>query len=145
MYVDCYNFFLFCKISTLKMVLRVRHEGLRNNTFIFKIQIKYKWMINLLLHPDSHTVHSQVRHLFGRCEIVTSMAFVKEITNKICLVINQMAFKIVYWSPTRIGAGGELLWIRYWTSGFHKLLGNYRVSKQLGISQVVLSSMELVS
>jgi hypothetical protein len=28
--------------------------------------------------------------------------------------------------------------------GFHKMLGNYRVSKQLGISQVVLSSMELV-
>jgi hypothetical protein len=31
------------------------------------------------------------------------------------------------------------------TFGFHKLLGNYRVSKQLGISGVVLSSMELVS
>jgi hypothetical protein len=45
----------------------------------------------------------------------------------------------------RIGTGGELLWIRYWTFGLHKLLGNYRVSKQLGISRVVLSSMELVS
>jgi hypothetical protein len=32
----------------------------------------------------------------------------------------------------RIGTGGELLWIRYWTLGFHKMLGNYRVSKQLG-------------
>jgi hypothetical protein len=28
---------------------------------------------------------------------------------------------------------------------FHKMLGNSRVSKQLGISRVVLSSMELVS
>jgi hypothetical protein len=28
---------------------------------------------------------------------------------------------------------------------FHEILGNYRVSKQLGISGVVLSSMELVS
>jgi hypothetical protein len=45
----------------------------------------------------------------------------------------------------RIGTGGKLLWIRYWTFGFHKLLANYRVSKKLGISQVVLSSMELVS
>jgi hypothetical protein len=45
----------------------------------------------------------------------------------------------------RIGTGGELLWIRYWTFGFHKMLGNYRVSKQLGISGVVFSSMDLVS
>jgi hypothetical protein len=45
----------------------------------------------------------------------------------------------------RIGAGVELLWIRYWTLGFHKMLQNYRVSKQQGISRVVLSSMELVS
>jgi hypothetical protein len=40
----------------------------------------------------------------------------------------------------RIGTGGELFWIRYWTIGFHKLLGNHGVSKQLGISRVVLSS-----
>jgi hypothetical protein len=44
----------------------------------------------------------------------------------------------------RMGTGGELLWIRYWTFGFHQILGNYRVSKQLGISRVVLSFMELV-
>jgi hypothetical protein len=44
----------------------------------------------------------------------------------------------------RIGTGGELLWIRYWTFGIHKMLGNYRVSKQLGISEVVLSCMDLV-
>jgi hypothetical protein len=44
----------------------------------------------------------------------------------------------------RIGTSGELLWIRYWTFGFHKMPGNYRVSKQLGISGVALSSMELV-
>jgi hypothetical protein len=43
----------------------------------------------------------------------------------------------------KIGTSGGFLWIRYWTFGFHKLLGNY-VSKQLGISRVVLSSMELV-
>jgi hypothetical protein len=41
----------------------------------------------------------------------------------------------------RIGTGGELLWIRYWALWFHKMLGNYRVSKQLGISRVVLSSI----
>jgi hypothetical protein len=29
--------------------------------------------------------------------------------------------------------------------GFHKMLGNYRVSKELGISRVVLSSIELFS
>jgi hypothetical protein len=29
--------------------------------------------------------------------------------------------------------------------GFNKMLGNYRVSKQLGICRVVLSSTELVS
>jgi hypothetical protein len=29
-------------------------------------------------------------------------------------------------------------------SGSNKMLGNYRVSKQLGISRVVLSSIELV-
>jgi hypothetical protein len=45
----------------------------------------------------------------------------------------------------RIGTGGELLCIRYRTFGFHEMLGNYRVSKQLGTSRVVLSSMELVS
>jgi hypothetical protein len=28
----------------------------------------------------------------------------------------------------RLGTGGELLWIRYWTFGFHEMLGNYRVS-----------------
>jgi hypothetical protein len=42
-------------------------------------------------------------------------------------------------------ADGELLWIRLWIFGFHKMLGNYRASKQLGISRVVLSSMQLVS
>jgi hypothetical protein len=40
----------------------------------------------------------------------------------------------------RIGTGGELLWIRYWTFGFHEMLGNYRVA-----SGVVLSSIQLVS
>jgi hypothetical protein len=45
----------------------------------------------------------------------------------------------------RIGTGGELVWMRLWTFGFHEMLGNYRVSKQLGISRVVPSSMELVS
>jgi hypothetical protein len=39
----------------------------------------------------------------------------------------------------RIGTGWKLLWIRYWTFGFHEMLGNYRVA-----SRVVLSSIELV-
>jgi hypothetical protein len=36
----------------------------------------------------------------------------------------------------RIGTGGELLWIRYWTFGFHEMLGNYRV-----VSRIVLSGV----
>jgi hypothetical protein len=31
----------------------------------------------------------------------------------------------------RVGTGGELLWIRYWTLGFHKMLCNYQVASQL--------------
>jgi hypothetical protein len=40
----------------------------------------------------------------------------------------------------RIGTGGELLWIRYWTFGLHEMLEKYRVG-----SRVVLSSIQLVS
>jgi hypothetical protein len=40
----------------------------------------------------------------------------------------------------RIGIGGELLWIRYWTYGFHEMLENYRVA-----TRVVLGSIELVT
>jgi hypothetical protein len=39
----------------------------------------------------------------------------------------------------RIGTGGEFLWIRYRTFGFHEMLGNYLVA-----SRVVFSSIELV-
>jgi hypothetical protein len=42
----------------------------------------------------------------------------------------------------RIRTGGELLWIRYWTFGFHEMLGNYRVAWRLVASRVVLSSVE---
>jgi hypothetical protein len=41
--------------------------------------------------------------------------------------------------------GGELLWIRYWTFGFHEMLRNYRVAEHLVASRIVLSSVELVS
>jgi hypothetical protein len=44
----------------------------------------------------------------------------------------------------RIRTGGEVLWIWYWTFGSYKMLRNYRVSQQLGISRVVLISMESV-
>jgi hypothetical protein len=43
----------------------------------------------------------------------------------------------------RIGTGGELLWIRYWTYGFHKTEENYRVASQLVTSRVVLRPIEL--
>jgi hypothetical protein len=43
----------------------------------------------------------------------------------------------------QIGTGGELLWTRYWTFGFHKMLGIYQVAAQLVASGVVLSSTEL--
>jgi hypothetical protein len=41
----------------------------------------------------------------------------------------------------RIGTGGELLWIRYWTFGFLEMLGNYRVASQPVASWVLLSSI----
>jgi hypothetical protein len=43
-----------------------------------------------------------------------------------------------------IGTGVELLWFRYWTFGFHKMLGNYRMASQLVAFEVVLSSIELL-
>jgi hypothetical protein len=39
----------------------------------------------------------------------------------------------------RIGTVGELLSTLYWTIGFHKTLGIYRVAAQLVASRVVLS------
>jgi hypothetical protein len=45
----------------------------------------------------------------------------------------------------RIGTGGELLLIRYFTLGFHEMLGNYRVATHLVAFRVVLSSIGLVS
>jgi hypothetical protein len=44
----------------------------------------------------------------------------------------------------RLGTGGELLWIRYWTFGLRKLLGDCWVAEQLVASRVVLSSTEVV-
>jgi hypothetical protein len=41
----------------------------------------------------------------------------------------------------RIGTGGGLMWRRWWTSGFHKMLGSSRVAAQLAASQEELSSM----
>jgi hypothetical protein len=41
----------------------------------------------------------------------------------------------------RIGTGGGLMWTRWWTSGFHKMLGSSRVAAQLATSQKGLSSM----
>jgi hypothetical protein len=41
----------------------------------------------------------------------------------------------------RIGTSGWLSWTRWWTSGFHKMLGCSRVAAQLAASQEGLSSM----
>jgi hypothetical protein len=41
----------------------------------------------------------------------------------------------------RIGTCGGLMWTRWWTSGFHKMLGSSRVAAQLQASQEGLSSM----
>jgi hypothetical protein len=38
----------------------------------------------------------------------------------------------------------DLLWTRFWSFGFHKMLGNSWVAAQLAASQEVLSFMELV-
>jgi hypothetical protein len=50
-YSGCYNVFLFCKISTLKMKLRIWHESLKYSILIFKIRLKCtrwrtKWSSN---------------------------------------------------------------------------------------------------
>jgi hypothetical protein len=41
----------------------------------------------------------------------------------------------------RIGTGGELMWTRWWTSWFRKILGSSRAAAQLAASQEGLSSM----
>jgi hypothetical protein len=41
----------------------------------------------------------------------------------------------------RIGTGRGLMWTRWWTSGFYKMLGSSRVAAQLEASQEGLSSM----
>jgi hypothetical protein len=41
----------------------------------------------------------------------------------------------------RIGTDGGIMWRRWWTSGFHKMLGSSRVAAQLATSQEGLSSM----
>jgi hypothetical protein len=41
----------------------------------------------------------------------------------------------------RIGTGGWLMWMRWWTSGFHKMLWSSWVAAQLAASQEGLSSM----
>jgi hypothetical protein len=40
-----------------------------------------------------------------------------------------------------IGTSGGLLWTRWWTFGFHKILGSCWVAAHLAASQEVLSSM----
>jgi hypothetical protein len=40
----------------------------------------------------------------------------------------------------RIGTGGKLLWIWYWTFGFHKMLGNYWCVQT---TRVLLSSVQI--
>jgi hypothetical protein len=44
----------------------------------------------------------------------------------------------------RIGTSGDILWMRWWTFGLYKMLGNYWVATQPVASRVVLSSIELV-
>jgi hypothetical protein len=41
----------------------------------------------------------------------------------------------------KIGTGGGLMWTRWWTSGFHKMLGSSRIAAQLAASQEGPSSM----
>jgi hypothetical protein len=43
----------------------------------------------------------------------------------------------------RVGTSGELMWMRLWTFGFHKMLGNCQVATQLVASRAVFSSIEL--
>jgi hypothetical protein len=45
------------------------------------------------------------------------------------------------WIWLRIGTSGGLLWTRYWTFGFHKMLGSSWGAAQLTASQEGLSSM----
>jgi hypothetical protein len=45
----------------------------------------------------------------------------------------------------RIGTGGGLLWMRQWTSEFHKMRGISWLAEKLLASQEGICSMELVS
>jgi hypothetical protein len=45
----------------------------------------------------------------------------------------------------RIGTGGGLMWTRWWTSGFHKMLRSSWVAAQLAASREGLGSSEWVS
>jgi hypothetical protein len=45
----------------------------------------------------------------------------------------------------RIGTSGRLLWTRYWTFGFHKMLGSSWVAAQLAAPQEGLSSVSKLS
>jgi hypothetical protein len=64
---------------------------------------------------------------------------------------NKMDLREIGWGlrtgyiSLRIGTSFGLLWTRWWTSRFHKMLGNYLVAERLVASQEGLSSMELVS
>jgi hypothetical protein len=52
---------------------------------------------------------------------------------------------VVLWTGLvwlRMGTIAEILWMRSWTFGFHKMLGNYRVASQLVASRVVLISIK---
>jgi hypothetical protein len=45
----------------------------------------------------------------------------------------------------RIGTGGGLMWTRWWTSGFHKMLVSSRVAAQLAAQEGLSSMSEWVS
>jgi hypothetical protein len=46
--------------------------------------------------------------------------------NNIRIDLGEVGWTGLVW--LRIGTGWELLWLRYWTFGFLKMLGNYRLA-----------------
>jgi hypothetical protein len=45
----------------------------------------------------------------------------------------------------KIGTGGGLLWIRWWTFCFHNMRGIFWIAQDVSVSQEGLCSMELVA
>jgi hypothetical protein len=111
--------------------------------FLFSMRC-YEYVPRILL--KSYTVNSL---LPGVCwEWSVPVPFIFRLHEKISQKVNSKCkhhdFALVLaWMSSwlRIGTIGGLLWTRWWTFGFHKMLGSSWVAAQLAASQEGLSSV----